>query len=798
MNVSRRWLEAFLRRPLEARDVADKLALLGAPADAILPLHQDLAGIVVALVEDVRPHPNADRLRICTVNDGTAERRNVVCGAPNVAAGGKYPFARIGTALPGGLVIEKRKIRGEPSEGMLCSPRELGLGADHDGLMTLTTDAAPGTPFLETLALDDDRLELDVGPVRADLLGHKGVARELAAAYKTTFRLPEIPTDLPIDRPTDFGDVPRPARSGSSGSCCGVLVSIEPGSSCARFTAAVIRDVAVGPSPAWLRQRLESVGQRSINNVVDATNYVMLELCQPLHAYDFHKLAGPSIAARQALPGERLVTLDGVDRALGPGITVIADAAGPVGVAGVMGGKGSEVSAETKDLFLECAWFASAPTRAARKALGLSTEASQRFERGTDLQAVPDALRRCIQVLQAVAGGRLDGTSVDCWPEPSGPPRIFLRTERVVQILGVDLPVYVLEQCLVAIGATLVAKPAEHRLAVEVPGWRPDLREEIDLIEEIARIYGYDALPDDRRPFRAGNQVDAPIHLASDEVRRGLASEGLFEVVLLPLGPSSGEAEVAVLNPLSAEHGFLRARLTPGLVRQVEANWANQVRDIRLFEIGTAFAPGPVGARPVETTHAAVVLSGGRVPPHWADGGRATDCDLWDLKGLFERAVSLAIPEALVQVEGNGWVAKNAAGREVGRAGPLAANAPPWAALLFGLEVEVDPTPRAVRRFEPIPTTPAAPRDLAVLVPDEVPIDTVVNMVRESAGTLLERVAITDEYRGSELPAGRRSVTLHLVFRGRERTLRDSDVEAMVQRILSKLGQSLDVTLRTN
>ncbi len=795
MNVSRRWLEAFLRRPLDARDLAEKLALLGAPSDAVVPLHQDLAGLVVAEVEAVRPHPNADRLRICTVNDGTPERRNVVCGAPNVEAGGKYPFARIGTPLPGGLTIEKRKIRGEASEGMLCSPRELGLGADHDGLMTLTTDAAPGTPFLEVLALDDDRLELDTAPVRGDLLGHKGVARELAAVYKTPFRLPEIAASQPASGPAD---IPHPVRSGNAATCCSVLVSIEPGSSCARFTAAVIRGVAVGPSPAWLRQRLESVGQRSINNVVDATNYVMLELGQPLHAYDFAKLAGPSISARTALPGEHLVTLDGVDRALGTGITVIADAAGPVGIAGVMGGQGSEVSATTADLFLECAWFAPAPTRSARKALGLSTEASLRFERGVDLQSTPEALRRCIEVLLATAGGRLDGDSVDCWPEPVAPPRIFLRTARVAQVLGVELPVHVLEQCLVAIGATLVNKPAENRLAVEVPGWRADLREEIDLIEEIARIYGYNAFPDTLRPFRAGNQVDAPIHTSSDLVRRGLAEEGLLEVVLLPLGPSTGQPEVAVLNPLSSDHGFLRARMTPGLIRQVEVNWANQVRDVRLFEIGTVFSPGPPGERPLETTHAAAVITGTRTPSHWTESGGAPECDAWDIKGLFERAVSLAIPGATVQVEGNGWTAKDAGGAEVGRAGPLAADAPPWAAPLFGFEVHVSDAPRASRRFQPLPTNPAAIRDLALLAPDAVPFDAVVALVRESAGTLLEQVGVTDEYRGPELPVGRRSITLHLVLRGRERTLRDSDVDAVVQRILSKLGQSLDVTLRTN
>jgi phenylalanyl-tRNA synthetase beta chain len=794
MNVSRRWLEAFLRRDLDPKGLVQKLALLGAPVDTITPLGTSLKDIVVALVESVRPHPNADRLKVCTVNDGTPERRNVVCGASNVVAGAKYPFAPVGASLPGGLLIEKRKLRGETSEGMLCSADELGLGSDHDGLLTLDTPAEPGTRFLEVAGLDDDRLELDLSPVRPDLLGHKGIARELAVAYQTSFRLPEIPG-------AEVGSASRPiTRAGSSTLPLvpgyPLTVSIEPDCSCARFAGAVIRGVKVGPSPEWLRRRLESVGQRSINNVVDATNYVMLELGQPLHAYDLSLLSGPAISARTAKVGEHLTTLDGVGRALSPEMTVIADAKGVVGVAGVMGGQGSEVSSATTDLFLECAWFRPGPTRAVRKALGLSTEASQRFERGTDLWGVPDALRRCITILLATAGGSLDGDPVDCWPEPTHPPRIFLRLGRVAQVLGVELPLHAVESCLVAIGATVVAKPAEARIAVEVPGWRPDLREEIDLIEEIARIHGYAEFPDELRPFRAGNQTDAPMDIAANQVRCGLAAEGLFEAILLPLGPADGDSPIAILNPLSADHGFLRGSLLPGLVRQVEANWANQVRDVRLFEIGVVFRAGGEDGRPLETTRAAAILTGGRAPAHWTDGGQTPDVDPWDLKGLFERAVSLAIPGALVQVDGDDWVARMADGREVGRAGAIKADAPPWAATLFGFEVDVDQLPRQVRRFRPLPTTPAAARDLALLIPAGVTAATVTDAVKSAAGALLEAVRVIDEYRGRGLPPGRRSVALRLVLRGRERTLRESDVEAVIQRVLTRLG-TIDVTLRT-
>ncbi|HTL05170.1 MAG TPA: phenylalanine--tRNA ligase subunit beta, partial [Gemmatimonadales bacterium] len=530
MKASRRWLEAFLRRPLDTRELVERLAMLGAPVDAVTPLFAELKNVIIGLVEEVKPHPNADRLRLCRVNAGGAAL-SVVCGAPNVEAGRKYPFAPVGSSLPGGITLERRKIRGEYSEGMLCSTRELGLGDDHEGIMTLDTEAAPGSSFLEVMGLADDRLELDVSPQRPDLLGHKGIARELATSYRTSFRLPEIP-GTPIVYPTV-----RPSEA-SAGVVGGVAVRIEPDAACARFTGAVIRGVRVGRSPEWLRRRLEAVGFRSISNVVDATNYVMLELGQPLHAYDVARIAGPELIVRRSVAGERLVTLDNVARELPEGTTVVADAAGPSGIGGIMGGLASEVTEATTDLFLEAAWWHPGPLRQSRKALGLVTEASHRFERGTDLWGLPDALRRCIDLVLATAKGSLDLELLDLWPDPVSPPRIFLRTARTAQILGVELPMAELERCLLAVGATVVAKPGEGRLAVDPPGWRPDLREEIDLIEEIARVHGYQNLPDELRPFRAGNQVDAPIELAAAAVRGHLVAEGLYEAILLAVGPA--------------------------------------------------------------------------------------------------------------------------------------------------------------------------------------------------------------------------------------------------------------------
>lgn len=787
MNLSLRWLEAFFRRPLDASDVAHRLAMLGATVDAIEPLAPGLGDIRVALVEAVAPHPNADRLRVCTVNDGTPARRQVVCGAPNVAAGHKYPFAPIGATLPGGLKIEKRKLRGIVSEGMLCSARELGLGQDHDGLMELETAAEPGTALLDALALADERLVVDVTPNRPDLLGHKGVARELAASLGTGFRLPPIPG-------ARADDVPNPRRvEGPSGTVGGATVRIEDPQGCRRFLAAVVRGVQVGPSPAWLRQRVEAVGMRSINNVVDATNCVMFELNQPLHAYDLDRLAGPALVARRARHGETLVTLDDVSRTLSADMMVIADQAQTVGVAGVMGAAHVEVSAQTRDLLLECAWFDPAGIRRTRRALGISSEASYRFERGVDLWNGAEAIRRCLEVILATAGGELPEPPVDVFPSPVHPPRIFLRPARVAQVLGVELPWPEIERTLVAIGATVLAKPEDGRMAVDVPGWRPDLVREIDLIEEVARIHGYDNLPTELRPYRVGTVPDAPAERIEAGIRRGLAAWGLLEASTLPMGPG-GDGHVRLLNPLSAEEASLRSALLPGLVRQAEHNWRVQVRDIRLFEVGTVFEPAGPGELPRESRRVAGVISGARHPAHWTGG--SPDYDLWDLKGLLEYACSLAVPGAMVQVEGGSWVAVDRQGAVLGRAGPLSADSPPWAAPLLGFEIAIDCSPRPRRRAAPLPSTPASERDVALVLPGTVTVRDVESVIRRHAGPELERLAVMDEYRGDALPAGTRSVVVRLVFRAPDRTLERADVDRAAGQILKSLESELDVHLR--
>ena len=792
MKLSRKWLEAFLRRPLEARDIASRLAMLGAPADSIEPLHRELEAVVIGLVEEVRPHPNADRLRITTVEDGTDTKKQVVCGAPNVTVGVKYPFARVGTTLPGGVTLDERKIRGELSQGMLCSAKELGLGQDGDGILALDVDAAPGTALTRALSITDDRIEIDVTPNRPDLLGHKGVARELAASYGLPFRLPEIAgaerIDIPPARRHEFG----PVMVG------GVRVAVDDRLGCPRLHVAVLKGVKIGPSPAWMVDRLTAARMRSINNVVDATNYVLLELNQPMHAYDLATLKGPFLWVRRAKAEEHLITLDGQVRILDGDMMVIADESSAVGIAGVMGAAHTEVKETTTDLVLECAYFETRSIRKTRSKLGLSTEASYRFERGVDMWGQGDAMRRCIEIILTTAGGALVEAPVDVWPLPANAPRIFLRHARLTQVLGIELPVARVEQCLTAIGCTVLSKPDDARMAVDVPGWRPDLTGEVDLIEEVARIHGYDAIPSELRPFRVSTLKDADIEVVADRVRQGLAAVGLVEVQTLPFVEREDQWSVELNNPLSSEGGYLRRRLLTALVTQVEANWAVQTGSVRLFEVGTVFTAAGPGQLPHEERHVAAVVTGARVPPHWSDGANAPQWDRWDLRALFEAAIALAHPDAAVQVEGSTWTAVTPDGQVVGRARQLEADAPPWASPVWGFELALDPAPRFPVRYHPLPGTPAVARDLSLAVPAEVAADLLVRTAARAAGAFLEALEIVDEYRGPKLGAGSRGLTIRLVFRAPDRTLRDAEVEGAMDKVMQTLQQEHGVQLRAS
>jgi phenylalanyl-tRNA synthetase beta chain len=803
MIVSRRWLEALLGRPLDARAAADQLTLHTAAVDAVVPLHQDLGDIVVARVLEVKRHPDADRLSLCVVDAGGAGGGEgggpveVVCGAPNVQAGKTYPYAPVGAVLPGGLKLERKRIRGVVSNGMLCSAKELGLGADHAGILELDTTAAPGTRFVDAIGLADHQIVIDVPANRPDLLCHKGVARELAAVMEGggVVKLPAIPGAEGVT-------VPSFRRAEREGVVDSVAVRLEDPEGAPRYMIAVIRGVEVRPSPSWLAQRLGAVGQRPINNVVDATNYILLELNQPLHAFDLAKLAGPAVVVRRAQPGERIVTLDGVTRTLTADMTAICDARRPTIIAGVMGSADSEVSATTRDVVLECAYFQPTRIRRTRRALGLSSESSYRFERGIDMLGMPDALRRAVQLIVAVAGGAVGEPPLDLWPEPRSETTIFLRPERVSHVLGVPVERGDIERLLSSVG--FFVAPKDARLAVQVPGWRPDVTREVDLIEEVARLRGYDAFPDELRAYRPGTVPDAPEERARARVREALVRAGFYEARTIPLGPPDGSDAVPIRNPLSADEAHLRRRLLPGLVRRVEHNWASRNRDVRLFEVGTVFRTptggGAGGAvRPEEWTSVAGVLTGARRPPHWTEGAKVPDMDIWDVKYHFELAAEVTAPDCTVQPASGGaagWVAVGAAGEEVGWAGPIESDRPVWAAPLYGFELRLAVGERPLVAYRPLPVQPPVERDLALVLPPGLSAARVAEVLRGAVGPLLERLEVFDEYRGPGVPAEHRSVAWHCTFRDPGRTLREQDVDALEQRGLKALEEELGVRRR--
>jgi phenylalanyl-tRNA synthetase beta chain len=805
MNASHAWLQSFIAAPLTAEQMRDLITARCCPVDELVKLRDDLREVVIGLVVEASKHPDSDHLSVTKVDAGTGELLDVVCGAPNVAAGKKYPFAPAGSTLPGGLKLEKRKIRGAVSNGMLCSARELGLSDEHVGILELDTDAAPGTPFLKAMPIGDTRIVVDVTPNRPDLLSHFGIARELAAATDGEVHLPELAGVAAVD-------VAPPVHDAGEGAAGGVRVALEDPAGAPRYMGVVIRGVTIGPSPAWLVERLAAVGSRSINNVVDVTNYLLHELGQPMHAFDVKKLGGNAVIIRRAKAGEKVTTLDGVERTLTEAMTVIADGARAQAVAGVMGGRDSEVTDATTDLFLEVANFDATSVRRTRRALNLTTDASYRFERGVDPELPPRALVRAVRMLLALAGGEVDGAPVDLHPAPRPRVRIELDPARVGALLGDALPTPRIAQLLRSVGFE-VADGGAKQLAVIVPSWRPDVTGAVDLVEEVARLHGYDALPGDIRAFRPGTVPDSPVEVVSRRVRDALVAAGLFEARPLPFVKGAPTGYVRVMNPLAADEPYLRRYVLESLVRAGEHNLAQTHRDVRLFEIGAAFAPAD-GPLPREEMRAAALLMGHRRPPHFTEP-KPPDFDEWDARALAELIAREAFPDAAIEFRGSTapelWqIVVN--GEMRGVVTRLTLDAPVWAAPAFGVEITLMPVSNAAvvraerrapsaevrhSRFRPMPTTPAADFDLSLLVANDLPVARVESVMRAAAGDLLERLELLSEFRGAGVPDGMRSVAWRLTFRHAERTLKEKEIAGRRDKVIKSLDGELGVRQRT-
>ncbi len=830
MKISHEWLRAFVPHSLTPRAAGELLSDHTVTLDGIAPLRADLVPFVVARVIESEKIPET-KLSFNKVDDGSGTLLEVVCGAPNVTVGALYPFARTGTVMPAGLTIEKRKIRGFTSNGMLCSARELGLGEDHDGILALTVDVPPGTPLLSAMPIGDTQFDLDVLPNRPDLLSHRGMAREVSALTGVTATTPQELAGTTA--------MPPAISSAKSAAEKGVSVTVEDLTDAPHYIAVVIRGVKIEASPAWLAQRVESVGGRSINNVVDATNYVLHGYGQPVHAFDLAKLAKNAIVVRKAKQGESLVTLDGVTRKLEPWMTIIADGENATALAGVMGGKASEVTETTTDILLEVAHFSPRSVRKVRRALGISTDASYRFERGVDGGATAEIAAIAAWLIVSVAGGKLESV-LDVGAAPPAPAAVRLRPKRVDQLLGVHVDEEEIERLLSAVGFVVDAG-ADRTYSVTPPTWRHDVLHEVDLVEEVARLRGYNTLADDLRPYRLGTVPDHPLYVATRRVREALVAAGLSEARPMPFTKGDGTMHIRVANPLADDEPYLRTSLLDTLARRAEFNLNQHEGNVRLFEIGSAFiVEGEV--LPREEVRVAALLMGARRPVHFTDS-KPPAFDAWDAKALAETIGRAAFPGAGIGVFRMGedvlWrVARHEEGsraevevpREdgsdlylmanvalLGEVRVVALDAPVWASPAFGVEITLGVMPSAKvaapgkhdyaeagdsdhpghTQFRPLPTTPAAEFDLALIVKNETSSTDVEHAIRRESGEMLEGLVLFDEFRGAGIPEGTRSLAWRLTFRHPERTLRDKEIDGRRSQLLKALEKELGVVPRT-
>ncbi len=795
MKVTLNWLKQYVDFEWSAEELTERLTMLGLEVEGVHKTGGEFDGIVVAQVVTKDKHPNADKLTVCKVNDGTGERQ-IVCGAQNFQPGDKVPLILPGASLapkPGEkepFTIKVGKIRGVESHGMMCSPQELGLPDQVDGLLILRPDAKVGQPFAEYLGRSgsDVVYDLEITPNRPDWNSVIGIAREIAALTGNPLRIPELKNQNEKVKIEDL-----------------VAVRLEDAELCPRYTARVVRGVKIGPSPDWLRATLEKVGIRSISNVVDVTNYVMLETGQPLHAFDYHLIsssrrgneadisAKPTIVVRRAKDGEKFITLDNVERTLTNEMLLIADEQKGIALAGIMGGQNTEINDRTVDVLIESACFSPTNIRRTSKALGLRSESSYRFERGADIGICDWASRRCAQLILETAGGQLAEGAVDAYPKPVEPKQITLRHQKASDLLGISLKPEECEFYLGQLGLKTVGRKARPVDAVtapepvtfQIPTFRVDLKREVDLIEEIARLHGVDKIPATPPRGAIGTNAFDAVHDQIAEARRILSGLGLNEAQGQTLVSgvecrmsSTGVAELT--NPLSADMDVLRPSLLPGLIHSLRHNVSHKNHDVALFEVGRVF-PAQNGATK-EERRVAIALTGRRALPFWSGEDREAKFDACDLKGLLEEffdqfglrgmtfarrteSTPLFLESATISL------GKNQIG-EFGQLLPALAKKYDLrdAALLAELNLDLVLARRnPAKSFKPLPLFPAIRRDVAMMVPETTTHDTVLQVVKQTKPANLETVELFDVFRGKNVPAGQKSVAYAFTYRNAER-----------------------------
>jgi len=788
--ISEQWLREWVSPDIATEELAHQITMAGLEVDAVSPVAGQFSGVVVAEIVSARQHPDADKLQVCEVNVG-AETVQIVCGAPNARAGLKAPLAVVGGVLPGDFKIKKAKLRGVESFGMLCAEQELGLSDANEGLMELPDDAPVGSDLRDYLGLDDHTIEIGLTPNRADCLGLAGVAREVGLLNS----LPEVVPSIDAVPATIEDSLP---------------VELVAPERCPRFVGRVLRGIDIArPSPLWLQEKLRRVGVRSIDAVVDVTNYVMMELGQPMHAFDLNALQG-GIRVRTAQAGESLELLDGQTVKLDTGTLVIADHEKPVAMAGVMGGQGTAVSQQTTDLFLEVAFFTPQLMAGKARSYGLHTDASHRFERGVDFTLQTTAMERATALLLDIVGGEAGPLQESVAAEHlPARPDVSLRAARIKRVLGFAMEPAEVERILAGLG--LGVTPTDEGWSCTVPSWRFDIAIEADLLEELARVYGYNRMPTTRTTTEMVIPARPEGHLALSGVRRHLAARGFREAITYSFVDPKlqtlfdpGLQPVALTNPISADMAVMRTSLLPGLVSAVLRNTKRQQPRVRLFETGLRFLPGEDCLKQVPTL--AMVVTGERLAEGWSTDAQASD--FFDLKGDLESLLSLtrsggsfsfaaARRDALhpgqtalisrdEEVVGYIGALHPAVGQELGLAAPL-----------YVCEITLSALLQAeLPQFTELSKFPEVRRDLAIIVDREVPAEEVMTNVRASAGTYLTDLTLFDVYEGKGIDPKRKSLALGLTFRDSSRTLSDQDVNLAVDQVVDSLEKNYKAELR--
>jgi phenylalanyl-tRNA synthetase beta chain len=797
MKISLNWLREYVDFPHTAEELAETLTALGLEIEGIERPGADISGVLVGQILSIEKHPEADKIVVCKTDVGGPETLQICCGATNMKVGDKVPTAVDGALLPGNFKIANRKMRGVESQGMMCSAKELGVAEDSAGLLILPPDTPVGEDIRKVLGLDDAILEIEVTPNRADWASMIGVAREVAAITGAALRLPENTVDE--DGPP-VGDA--------------ASVTVQDTALCRRYMARVLEGVTIGPSPEWLQKRLRAAGQRSINNVVDITNFVLLETGQPLHAFNLDHLVDHRIVVRRAAAGEKIRTLDGEERSLTEEVLVIADAARPQCVAGVMGGAESEVAEGCTRVLLESAWFAPSAVRRASKLLNLSSESSQRFQRGADPEMAAWALDRAAGLIHKIAGGHLLSGRIDAYNEPFVPAQVTLRFERVNSFLGADISPLRQVQDLQRLGFEVLEESASEA-RFRVPLRRNDVSREVDLIEEIARIEGFDSIPNTLPQIRAMEAVLAPEDKKASVLRRVLVQAGLTEVRNWSFTNASqmeraGLAEtpvVALANPLSEKQSHMRASLVPSLLENAAYNLNRGAARIAIFEIAPSYHPAGEDALPQQKSQLGVVLAGPRSALHWSMG-EGPQADFYDVKGIAEQVLAHAgltgdfselEHPSLQPGQSARIVAGGAQVGYLGKLSPAVAKEFDLEKPVFVLSLELDPLWRgAIQHVEAqeLSPFPASIRDLAVVVDSGVPAGELVAIAAKAGGSIVQRVQVFDVYAGKNIPEGKKSIALRLTFQSMEGTLTEEKITKAASKVIRTLEHRLAATLR--